>query len=253
MAKDPAFLFYPNDWMGGTIGMTFEEKGAYMELLMMQFNRGHMTSHMIGQVVGHLWDNIKDKFIQDEHGRYYNLRLEEEKLKRENFTKSRRGNLSGTNQYTKSDKNKKGYTDGHMTSHMENVNVNVNEDDNKGGMGGKCLFKNSGVTIDDIRQAYEKSPDIKNADAARYYNDMMDWSNGKGEMRKDWIATARVFARRDLDAGKLKVKKSITSNPINAASGARKDYGEPNPSAIPYQEYKKRKRETNTIKELIKK
>jgi hypothetical protein len=53
--KDPAFLFYPNDWIGGTMGMTFEEKGAYMELLMMQFNRGHMTSHMIAQTVGQLW------------------------------------------------------------------------------------------------------------------------------------------------------------------------------------------------------
>jgi len=38
MAKDPAFLFYPNDYIGGTMGMTFEEKGAYIELLMLQFN-----------------------------------------------------------------------------------------------------------------------------------------------------------------------------------------------------------------------
>ena len=48
--KDPAFLFYPNDWIGGTMGMTFEEKGAYMELLILQFNRGHMTTHMIGHM-----------------------------------------------------------------------------------------------------------------------------------------------------------------------------------------------------------
>ena len=43
MAKDPAFLFYPNDYMGGTLGMTLEEKGAYMELLILQFNKGHFT------------------------------------------------------------------------------------------------------------------------------------------------------------------------------------------------------------------
>ncbi len=58
MSKDPAFLFYPGDYIAGTMGMTFEEKGAYMELLMMQFSRGHMTSHMIDQVVGQLWDKI---------------------------------------------------------------------------------------------------------------------------------------------------------------------------------------------------
>ena len=132
MAKDPAFLFYPNDWIGGTMGMTFEEKGAYMELLMMQFNRGHMTTHMVGQVVGQLWDKIKDKFTQDEQGMWYNRRLEEEKNKRQKFTQSRRNNISGENQHTK---NKKLTTtsershDQHMTTHMEDVNVNENEID----------------------------------------------------------------------------------------------------------------------------
>ncbi len=120
MAKDPAFLFYPNDWVGGTMGMTFEEKGAYMELLMMQFNRGHMTSHMCGQVVGQLWDTLKVKFKQDENGLWFNERLEDEQNKRKRFTASRNNNRKGKNQH--------GHTVGHMTSHMENVNVNENID-----------------------------------------------------------------------------------------------------------------------------
>jgi uncharacterized protein YdaU (DUF1376 family) len=120
MSKDPAFLFYPNDYLGGTMGMTFEEKGAYIELLMLQFNRGHMTEHMIGHTVGQLWKNIKDKFIQDPTGLWYNVRLDEEKSKRIAFTQSRRNNIKGINQHTL----------GHMTSHMENVNVNVNKDKN---------------------------------------------------------------------------------------------------------------------------
>lgn len=130
MAKDPAFLFYPNDWIGGTMGMTFEEKGAYMELLMMQFNRGHMTTHMVGQVVGQLWDNIKDKFKQDEHGLWYNSRLEEEKNKRQKFTESRRNNISGENQHTKKKKiidTSDRSHDQHMSNHMEDVNVNEDE------------------------------------------------------------------------------------------------------------------------------
>jgi uncharacterized protein YdaU (DUF1376 family) len=120
MSKDPAFLFYPNDYLGGTMGMTFEEKGAYIDLLMLQFNRGHMTEHMIGHTVGQLWKNIKDKFIQDPTGLWYNVRLDEEKSKRMAFTQSRRNNIKGVNQHTL----------GHMTSHMENVNVNVNKDKN---------------------------------------------------------------------------------------------------------------------------
>ncbi len=122
MAKDPAFLFYPNDYIGGTMGMTFEEKGAYMELLMMQFNRGHMTKHMIGQTVGQLWVNIEDKFKVDDKGLYYNARLEEEQTKRKNYSESRRNNVSGKNQYTKNPKKKAG----HMTLHMENEDENEN-------------------------------------------------------------------------------------------------------------------------------
>jgi uncharacterized protein YdaU (DUF1376 family) len=118
MAKDPAFLFYPGDWLGGTMGMTFEEKGAYFELLMLQFNRGHMTSHMIGQAVGQLWDKIKDKFTVDEDGLWYNKRLELEKDNRKKFTNSRKNNMLGVNQHTKNN----GVKVGHMTSHMENEN-----------------------------------------------------------------------------------------------------------------------------------
>jgi len=124
MSKDPAFLFYPNDYIGGTMGMTFEEKGAYMELLMMQFNRGHMTTHMIGQTVGQLWVNIQVKFIQDKDGLWYNKRLEDEQTKRQKYTESRRNNVSGENQYTK--KGKK--TRGHMTTHMEDEDEDVNKD-----------------------------------------------------------------------------------------------------------------------------
>lgn len=121
MSKDPAFLFYPNDWLGGTMGMSFEEKGAYMELLMMQFNRGHMTKHMIGQTVGQLWDNIKDKFEIDKDGKFFNRRLEEEKERRKSYTQSRKNNVLGKNQYSKDKKDS-----GHMTSHMENENENEN-------------------------------------------------------------------------------------------------------------------------------
>ena len=155
MAKDPAFLFYPNDWLGGTLGMTFEEKGAYIELLMLQFNRGHMTTHMIGQVVGQIWEKLKDKFIQDEKGLWYNVRLEDEKMKRQNFTKSRRNNVSGQNQHTKKKKISDTYDrsyDQHMTTHMENENENVNKDIDKYKNG---FFKES--DFDELPEQYQRS------------------------------------------------------------------------------------------------
>lgn len=91
MAKDPAFLFYPNDWIGGTMGMSFEEKGAYLEMLMYQFNKGAFTEKNAISVLrdNALWDSIKNKF-QADGDFYFNKRLRDEKEKRQNFTESRR-------------------------------------------------------------------------------------------------------------------------------------------------------------------
>jgi hypothetical protein len=90
MSKDPAFLFYPNDYLGGTMGMTFEMKGAYIDLLIFQFNNHQFTESQAKQVVGSLWDNIKHKFTKEDEEHYYNERLRIEKEKRQNYTESRR-------------------------------------------------------------------------------------------------------------------------------------------------------------------
>lgn len=121
--KDPAFLFYPGDWLSGTIGMTLEEKGAYLELLVAQFSRGHMTSDMCGQLIGQNWDKVKFKFKQDLEGLWYNERLDIEKNRRKKYVDSRINNKSGSNQYKK-DTDKTGHMTNHTTSHMENRNIN---------------------------------------------------------------------------------------------------------------------------------
>jgi uncharacterized protein YdaU (DUF1376 family) len=118
MAKDPAMLWYPSDYISGTMGMSFEQKGAYMDLLMLQFNRGHMTEHMIGQAVGQIFGQIQDKFQKDENGLWYNERVDLEKGKRKTYVQSRSNNRTGVNQYTKKEQKK----EGHTTSHMGSVN-----------------------------------------------------------------------------------------------------------------------------------
>ena len=95
MGKDPAFLFYPDDWMGGTQAYTLEEKGAYMTLLCEQFNRSILTDNIIKRLLGSrykiVWTVIKEKFKKNAHG-YYNERLREEKLKRQRYCESRADN-----------------------------------------------------------------------------------------------------------------------------------------------------------------
>ncbi len=128
MAKDPAFLFFPGDWLGGTMTMTYEEKGIYISLLMLQFNNGHMTLHMMAHYIGHMfnqfWDKYSCKFITDEQGLYFNVKLDEEKKRRKAYTDSRSKNKEGKNQFTKNKKKS-----GHMTSHMENGNRNGDYND----------------------------------------------------------------------------------------------------------------------------
>ena len=185
MGKDPAMLFYPNDYIGGTMGMTFEQKGAYMELLMLQFNRGHMTSHMIGQTVGQLWGQIEDKFVKDADGLWYNKRIDEEKLKRQNYVSSRLNNKLGVNQYTKKKKKKSG----HMTGHMENENEDVNKD--KKHKYGE--YKNVLLTDKDLEFLKNKFPKL-------WKDKIENLSEGlqnKGYVYKDHKLTIVQWDRRD--------------------------------------------------------
>lgn len=88
--KDPAFLFYPGDWLGGTIGFSLHQKGAFLELLLLQFNNGPFSEEMAINLVGlETWNFLKKKFSASNKG-YFNERLSLEKDKRSKFTESRR-------------------------------------------------------------------------------------------------------------------------------------------------------------------
>lgn len=189
MAKDPAFLFYPGDYVSGTMGMTFEEKGAYVDLLMLQFNRGHMTLHMIQHTVGHLWDQIKSKFKQDEDGLWYNVRLDFEKERRKNFTKSRRNNLSSTNKANKKEPHMKQHMNSHMSEHMENENINENIIINETINENKTKIKKALIPNFDefLEYAKTKEPNVDSSDLKLKYDSWLesDWSiNRSGKYQK---------------------------------------------------------------------
>lgn len=127
MAKDPAFLFYPGDWMGGTQWLTMEQKGCYIELLILQFNTGGFTVAQAKQVLSICfdvaWPVLEQKFILAD-GKYYNERLKGEIEKRKKFTDSRRDNALGVN---KKEEKKTGQAK-HMLQHMEDEDEDVIKD-----------------------------------------------------------------------------------------------------------------------------
>lgn len=94
MAKDPALLWYFNDWTGGTVTLSRHVKGCYIDLLAAQFNSGPLSldeiKTVLGSDFGPSWPALQKKFAKDDNGCYYNVRLQEEKDKRVNYTNSRR-------------------------------------------------------------------------------------------------------------------------------------------------------------------
>jgi uncharacterized protein YdaU (DUF1376 family) len=139
MAKDPATLWYWNDWMGGTMTMSRHEKGAYMDLLTAQFNSGHLTETQIRKLLGNdqgLWGTVlREKFVVDGNGSYFNQRLEDEINKRKAFVKSREENGSKGGRPKKPYAKPNGKPYGKATGNLlENENEIVNESID-GGMG----------------------------------------------------------------------------------------------------------------------
>ncbi len=88
MAKDPRFNFYPDNWAGGTKRMNFMQKGAYMELLMLNFYcltdglPGFTEQEAVSALASaaaytELWNFLKPKF-KTEGEYFYSERLRKE-------------------------------------------------------------------------------------------------------------------------------------------------------------------------------
>jgi len=128
MASDPAFLFYPGDWLGGTMTFTRHQKGAYIDLLMAQFNQFALSIEDIRYILGLdfevIWEvKLRSKFeVEPDTGLFFNRKLREEMLKRKMFCTSRKNNKSGKNQHS-NDRSLVRSHDQRKTSHMENDNA----------------------------------------------------------------------------------------------------------------------------------
>jgi uncharacterized phage protein (TIGR02220 family) len=95
MSKDPAFPFYAQDFLAGTLYMTNEEIGMYIKLLSKQWTDGKIPKKRVAFLVGISYDKwskeLKEKFIDD--GEYLmNERLETERTKREAYKKAQSEN-----------------------------------------------------------------------------------------------------------------------------------------------------------------
>ena len=101
MSKDPAFLFYTQDFYTGTALMSDEQVGKYIRLLCLQHQTGHLEEKHMLNICKTYDKDIFSKFIRDCEGLFYNERLEIEINRRVEYCNSRRKNRTIEKTYVK--------------------------------------------------------------------------------------------------------------------------------------------------------
>ena len=84
----PWFPFLVADWFTGTAELTNAEKGAYIDLLSLQWNNGFI-SRVPARYLDE-WPAIKDKFPVNNEGKYVNLKLDKIRKDREKALEKQR-------------------------------------------------------------------------------------------------------------------------------------------------------------------
>lgn len=134
MSKDPAFLFYYQDFFTGISDMTNEEAGAYIRCLCIQASKCGITEKHMKNIccTNDVHEYIKTKFVfNNETQLFENTRLKEEISKRQKYSESRSNNRKGTKKDTVSINNKSKTYVKHMEDEIENEDEIKDELENK--------------------------------------------------------------------------------------------------------------------------
>jgi hypothetical protein len=205
MAKDPAFLFYYQDFLVGSDDMTNEEVGAYIRCLCHQASKGSVTEKHMKKIcmTSDVHEIVKSKFEVNDEGNFINQRLSTEILRRVAFSESRRNNrLKKT-----SDKDMmiiSNSYDKHMETETETETENINTTEivtkRK-----KFLKPNEDDLYNFMGELNSKGNNfLSDARLISFVREFIDyyegngWKIGKNPM-KDWQSTARRWMRNEYD------------------------------------------------------
>lgn len=188
MSKDPAFLFYYQDFLVGTDHMSLEQVGGYIKCLCYQASRYTIMESHMARLVGSQ-DNfkvIREKFMVDTNNELFNQRLRFEMVKRQKFTQSRLNNLHKDTHMAK-----------HMVPHMENENEIVNEVKNviKKDMVSKNGFKKP--TLEEVREYCREIKTIVDPDNFFNTYESQGWIKANNMPILNWKSTIRTWEKRE--------------------------------------------------------
>jgi len=154
MAKDPAFLFYPGDYLRDTQCLSEASQVAYDRIMCEHMRNICITQQQLKFFTKKLNDLEKEELmmtLKEIDGGYQIEWVAESICKRKDYSESRRLNR------TKKHKNISSTYDKHMENENENENRNINEDREKGGVGEKG--KEPNLPELHTQKYYEKSLD----------------------------------------------------------------------------------------------
>jgi len=127
--KDPAVLFYTQDFITGTLLMTDEQRGKYIMLLCLQHQNGKLTERDMLKICGKKDEDIWAKFYQEGEF-FYNKRMLLESEKRNKFSEKQRERIQKYWDEKKRDDEYHGSTTV-VPLENENENENIIEDKSK--------------------------------------------------------------------------------------------------------------------------
>jgi len=208
MAKDPAFLFYYQDFIVGTTFMSNAEAGAYIRTLCHLADKGKITDVQIAMICD---ENIEmamkiiEKLECLKEGIYYSKRLNTEVKKRKAFAESRRKNREGKKN-KKANKICKTYV-----PHMEDENENINR-------------------IKDRELIFKKEVEKFNFPCAKDFIEYWTEPNKSGtkmrfELEKTWDLKRRLSRWANNDFGKKQIIKK--ENTPDVERRLRENYDDP--------------------------
>lgn len=200
MAKaPPCFDFYYNDWIGGTRHLSLEEKACYLELLIYQWQNGHIPREPLQRMelcgitdVGsweRIWRHLEDKFeclgTHENTPLLGNARMDAD---RDKCIRRWKSNVEN---------GKKG---GRPKSKPNgSISVNPNKTISEGGRG-KDLRKKKTVfdppTSKEVRGFCDEFDLEVDADEFVDFYQQAGWKLANGNPMKDWRAAVRNWNRR---------------------------------------------------------
>lgn len=208
--NNPAVLFYTSDFITGTLFMSNEEVGAYIRVLCMQHQKGHLSKEDMQKICKNetIFLQILPHFKKDRKGLYYNERMEIESEKRSKFVESRAKNRKKKKKTSEEDMNNISKT---YEEHMENgnENENINEFNN--------IDLKHKVVLDLLQESgyiYFNTPDE--------FNVVNYLSKVDEELLKECIEIAKIKNKMDLN-----YILGIVLNKLKQEKNKKKDMGLP--------------------------